>query len=132
MNYIVQEAASGLTGGLSGEIRINSRPEDLSPLESAIFDRLQSASKWDPVTRRELVFLTKSSDRKVRDAIAALRKKHVRVCTSSSRYGYWIAKTEEDYRILRGEYISRIKTLATTLAAMDGVVEGQLSWHELL
>lgn len=114
------------------EERMVHRPGDLTTLEGVIFDRLESASRWDPVTRRELVFLTARPDRTVREAIASIRLKGGRVVSDSSRYGYWIAKTEGDYDTLRKEYLSRIDTLSKTLRAMDAATEGQVSWEGIL
>ena len=103
----------------------------LTELEALIYDRLERATKWDPATRRELVFLTKKDDRTVRDMIKAIRKKGGRVCSLSTRYGYWVAKSDEEYKDFRKEYTSRICDLAETLRAMDGSVGGQLTWEEL-
>ena len=56
-----------------------------------------------------------------------MRQKGLRISSSSAKKGYWLATTESQYKDLRGEYISRIKSLTATLKAMDGYVKGQES-----
>lgn len=130
VSEMLEKAIAIGSDGVSDDKGIVYRPDDLTPLESAIFDRLINTSKWDPATRRELVFLTKADDRTVRDCILSIRKKGGRVCSNSGRYGYWLAKSDADYREFRKEYVSRIRSLAETLRAMDGIAEGQISWGE--
>lgn len=128
MSEMVAGGSEGLTGETFQGNGAVCRPQDLTALESVILDRLARATKWDPVSRRELVFLTGTRDRTVRECIASMRRKGVRVASSSSRYGYWLCRSEGEYKVLRNEYLSRIDTLSKTLKAMDSVVGGQVSW----
>lgn len=127
----VNKAPNIDSGGVSDDKWVSYRPTDLTPLEAVIYNRLEQGSRWDPVTRRDLVFLTKKNDRAVRDMIASIRQKGGWVCGLSGWYGYWIAKNADDLKALRKEYISRINSLSKVLRAMDSVVGGQLSWDDM-
>lgn len=92
---------------------------------SVIYDRIESASRENPVSRAELVHLTQISDREVRETIARLRKAGARIASSSSTSGYWMC-SGDDYAHLRAEYISRVRTIMKTVRAMDMVLPGQI------
>lgn len=92
---------------------------------SIIYDRIESASRENPVSRTELVHLTQMSDREVRETIARLRKAGARIASSSSTSGYWMC-SGDDYAQLRAEYISRVRTIMKTVRAMDMVLPGQI------
>ena len=132
-DYVAEmlEKAIAIGSGASlQQIGIVYRPEGLTPLESQIFERASNATRYDPVSRRELVYLTNACDRVVRECIESIRRKGGRICSGSGRKGYWVARTDAEYLEFRREYISRIRSLAGTLKAMDEVVEGQISWGE--
>lgn len=132
MNNVCDKAENSSFDVFSDKRGIVYRPLDLTPQERLIFDRCCEASEWEPVTRRELVFLTKMGDRDVREAIASIRRKGGRIAMCSGKYGYWYARTERQYDTLRKEYLSRIDTLSKTLRAMDSAVEGQVSWQDIV
>ena len=106
------------------------RPDNLSVVESEIFDRLAKGTKYYPVTKHELCMMTGMSDRQVRRTIENIRKKGGRVCTSSRHFGYWIARNASDYAMVRADYLARIKSLSETVRAMDSVLAGQITWEE--
>lgn len=113
-----------------GESGTSYRPADLTAVEWAIYERLERATKYFPVSRRELCVMTGMSDRQVRRTIENIRKKGGRVCTSSRHYGYWIARNASDYAMVRADYLARIKSLSETVKAMDSVLAGQITWEE--
>ena len=99
---------------------------NLSQLQMDILEALANADSGRRVTRHELVILTGKSDRLCRREIENLRCQGLRICSDSKAPGYWIAKSESEYRRARGQYIARIKSCAHTLKAMDSFVEGQI------
>ena len=85
------------------------------------------ASKENPMDRKHIAEISQVPERKIRLIIKGLRKKGVRVVSySENRGGYWIAKTEEEYKRFRAEYMSRINDMLETVKAMDEAVEGQI------
>ena len=108
------------------ELETERKLEDLSDLERLILTLLLFRSHEDPLTRQELAVITSKPDRAVRDMISDMRSRGIRICSSSGKSGYWLARTPEDYFELRCEYISRIQSLAKTLKAMDEYTEGQV------
>ena len=99
----------------------------LSTSQASILALLLQASIDRPVTREELILATGQNDSNNRKDIMLMRQKGLRISSSSAKKGYWLATTESQYKDLRGEYISRIRSLTTTLKAMDGYVKGQES-----
>ena len=77
--------------------------------------------------RKELVQRTGLDDRMVREAVSELRANGVRVISSSSVGGYWIAETEDEYRAFRSELISGLTKIRTTICAMDRVDPDQIT-----
>jgi hypothetical protein len=65
-------------------------------------------------------------DRRVRKEIELLRKDGYRICSNSARPGYWLAKTEAEYKDFRRNYGSRLWEGIRTLRAMDNAAEGQM------
>ena len=55
-----------------------------------------------------------------------MRKKGIRICSSSHSKGYWLAQDRADYEALRNEYIARISDMASVVRAMDNYAEGQV------
>ena len=97
----------------------------LSTSQASILAMLIQSSEDRPVTREELVIATGNRDNANRKDIMLMRQMGLRISASSGKKGYWLATTESQYKDLRGEYISRIKSLTTTLKAMDGYTKGQ-------
>lgn len=100
----------------------------LSQSQADILERLMNSSRLYPATRQELVILAERSDRMVRRDIATMRDMGIRICSDSNNCGYWLAKSESDYKLARRELVSRIKSLSHTLKAMDNYCEGQIEY----
>ena len=100
-----------------------SAPE-LTETQRAIYSLLKRS--LSPVSRAELCACCLQSDRENRRDIAEMRRKGIRICSSSRSEGYWLAQSQSDYEVLRGEYISRIRDMAAIVKAMDNYVEGQV------
>lgn len=99
-------------------------PIPLTETQARIYSILKSSEA--PVTRATLCFFCQQDDRTCRLDIADMRKKGIRICSSSRSKGYWLARSEEDYKTLRAEYLSRISDMASIVKAMDNYTEGQV------
>ena len=97
---------------------------ELTPSQERIYNILKTSEA--PVTRTSLCFFCQQDDRSNRMDIADMRKKGIRICSSSRGKGYWIAKSEDEYEAMRREYLARIADMASTVKAMDNYVEGQV------
>ena len=97
---------------------------ELTETQERIYQILKASEA--PVTRTSLCFFVQQSDRENRADIADMRKKGIRICSSSHSKGYWLAQSQEDYETLRNEYIARISDMASVVRAMDGYTEGQV------
>lgn len=102
-----------------------SRDKDLvqGDLEAKIFDRLSTGKR---VKRGELCRLCKTSDRQVRKTIENLRSKGIRICSGNGEAGYYLARTDEEYKIFEREYLSRAYTALNTARAMRQNNSGQM------
>ncbi len=98
-------------------------------LSNTVFLEISKGSKDNPITRGQLRHKTGKSDREVREIISQLRQAGARIGSSSGTAGYWLCESEADYRQLRAEYTSRIKTYAEIVRAMDGNLAGQIEWE---
>jgi hypothetical protein len=66
-------------------------------------------------------------ERKVREAVAELRKMGNLVCSSSGEGGYFIARTWEEYDdFAQAEYRAKIIDMSETLRAMEEAAPGKL------
>lgn len=90
-----------------------------------IYTACAIATKENPATRKRLMEATGFTDRMVRKEIEHLRDNGVRICSSESG-GYWLAKSESEYKEFRKNYASRFYRGLRTLAKMDGSTEGQI------
>lgn len=97
---------------------------DLTPTQERIYSLLKNSE--GTVSRSTLCFFCQQDDRSCRKDISEMRKKGIRICSSSTSRGYWLAKSESDYKDLRAEYLSRISDMASVVKAMDSFVEGQV------
>ena len=87
-------------------------------------DVVKKTSINNTATRAGLKYRFRVDDRKIRAWIEQMRREgyHVRCCEGR----VYIAKSKKDKSLLEREYISRIQSLATTLAALRGVpLDGQ-------
>lgn len=93
---------------------------------NSLLNMLNKATKYTPVTRQDIIAAFGVSDRKARKMIEALREDGHRVCGTASGYGYWIAKSEGEYKAFRAEYISKATTILRRAGNMDKHTEGQV------
>jgi len=84
------------------------------------------ADKDHPATRQQLIAVSGLSDRVVRKEIEYLRKQGIRICSTNNTAGYWLAKTEAEYKDFRRSYASRLYEGLRTLSSMDRATEGQI------
>lgn len=99
------------------------KPE-LTETQEIIYNLLKGSEA--PVSRATLCFFCQQDDRSNRLDIADMRKKGIRICSSSHTKGYWLAQDQGDYEMLRAEYIARINDMASIVKAMDNNTEGQV------
>jgi len=92
----------------------------------SIYTACVHADKEHPATREQLRRVTGMPDRTVRKEIELLRKKGIRICSTTGKAGYWLAKTEAEYKDFRRNYGSRLWEGIRTLRAMDNATEGQM------
>lgn len=95
-------------------------------MKNAIYRKLQSHNKERPMSRYAVAKELNVNERTVRETINALRKDGIRVCSDSNGHGYWIAKSEEEYKRFRAEYVSRAVKIFETVGRMDASTEGQI------
>ena len=88
-----------------------------------IYRICRNATKENPATREYLCRFTGLTDRQVRREIESLRKEGIRICSST---GYWIAKTDEEYRDFAKNYGSHAWEIIRTLNKMDNATPGQI------
>lgn len=95
-------------------------------MKDYILSLLKSGSKEKPISRFEIRLKTKLKDRVIRNYIGALRDEGHRVIGTSDENGYWIARTEEEYKEFRRNYTSKAATIMRRANAMDNYCEGQV------
>ena len=88
-----------------------------------IYEACKNATKDNPITRADLCHATKMCDRRVRREIEKFRKEGIRICSST---GYWIAKTDEEYRDFAKNYGAHAWEIIRTLKRMDEATPGQI------
>lgn len=94
--------------------------------EELILSLIKKASEKHPVTRAELRDITGLKDSHVREVIGQLRDKGNRVVGVAGTKGYYIARSEKQYKAFRAEYEKKAMTYLKRLKAMDGQTEGQI------
>lgn len=100
---------------------------ELTPVQGNILSEIMLASKDAPCSRKWLAIASGMTDRTVRREIEQMRKRGIRICSDSKSYGYWLAKSETEYKDFRKEIYGRAMTLLQTVSAMDNYTEGQVS-----
>lgn len=88
-----------------------------------MLEYLKTASRESPMSRQELADLFSLTDRGVRLKIAELRNEGHKICSDSNGKGYWMARSESDYKRFRAEYVSRARKIFETVGKMDANVE---------
>jgi hypothetical protein len=78
---------------------------------------------------RELPIYRKTSDRQLRAALEELRDGGILVCNMTSGDGYFIARTEEEYRNFKALFLSHCLSMLETVKQMDRTAE--LKWGSL-
>ena len=99
------------------------KPE-LTETQEIIYSLLKHSEA--PVSRATLCFFCQQDDRSNRLDIADMRRKGIRICSSSRSKGYWLAQSQADYETLRAEYLARIRDMSEIVRAMDSYTEGQV------
>ena len=87
---------------------------------------VEMGTRDKPVTREHLEVATGMTDRTNRAIIEDLRKEGVRICSTAQKGGYWIARTEKEYKAFRKEYLSGAYKRLETVKKMDNITEGQV------
>lgn len=101
-------------------------------MSETLLDMLAIATREKPVCRFEYRLKTGKHEREFRADIKRLRKQGVKVVSDSHSGGYWIAKSDSEYRTFRQQQISRIRSIAEDIRAMDNNTEGQMTlWEEV-
>lgn len=91
-----------------------------------LLEMLDRATKYKPVTRNDIITTFGISDRQARRMVEDLREKGHRVCGSSDNYGYWLAKSDNEYLAFRREYVSKATTIMRRAGKMDASTFGQI------
>jgi len=99
----------------------------LTPTEELVLKRIKKANASNPVTRAELCRITGIRDNMVREIIGTLRDNGYRIVGSASTKGYYLARSEKQYKAFREEYLKKGLTFLNRIKAMDGYTEGQVS-----
>lgn len=97
----------------------------LEPLEQTILEYLENTDIDHRLTRSHLWSLF-GSDRMNRRAIENLRSYGYRIGSGLGAEGYWLIKSEEEYKRFIKEYSSRAYKVLKNKAAMDRYTEGQI------
>ena len=95
-------------------------------MKDYILTLLKCANKENPMDRKHIAEINQVPERKIRRIINDIRDEGIRVVSDSESGGYWIAKTEEEYKRFRAEYVSRATKIFGTVKAMDEAVDGQI------
>lgn len=94
--------------------------------ERAIYDRLSALKEGDRLTREELFGGLGISDRVGRLCIESMRGRGVRIASGGGKPGYYIARTEAEYRAFEKEYLARAYKAIKTAKAMRDSKVGQV------
>jgi len=95
-----------------------------------LLEILKQCDEDRPLDRDDFAKSYDISERVVRTYINELRKEGHRICSSSDKYGYWMAKDDLGYLRFRREYMSRAIKIIDTVRAMDGSLDGQIGGLE--
>lgn len=92
--------------------------KDISLMEETMLLRMKYTDSVHRMSRSEAATIA-GSDRTARNIIESLRKRGYRICSESGRSGYWIAKSDAEYKRFKKEYVSRAVNIFQTVRAMD-------------
>lgn len=94
--------------------------------KTLLLAELTKATKDNPLYRFDFAEKVNMTERTIRTQIEELRNQGVRICSYSDGKGYWVAKSDKEFRRLQAEYTSRIAKMAQTLRAMETNIDGQM------
>jgi len=101
-----------------------------SPISNILLQMLSTASRAQPLSREYLARSLRTSDRAIRKAVEELRECGFRVASDSNHYGYWLCKSDAEYKAFRANYLAHAFRQLHIASMMDGFVEGQIQWEE--
>jgi len=101
--------------------------KNLTPTEELVLRLIKQGNANHPITRKELCEATGLKDSFVREIVGKLRDKGCRVVGSATTKGYYIARSEKQYKAFREEYYNKAMTYLKRISAMDGATEGQVA-----
>jgi len=113
------------------EYEMDNLPSDIQsllyqPIYRQIYESVINASRQHPVTKQELVDRTGLNEREVRKLITELRNAGLPIIATSGHYGYWIASSNQEQRMLINEYKHRAYKLLKTASALENSNVGQI------
>ena len=130
MSEIVFKALASRSNARNGSGSINSSMTEetalKTPIYRAILEALAYTSYAQPLSRDSLRVWTKCNDRQNREAISDLRKMGYRIGAYSGGKGYWMCHSDEEYQLVRNMYLSKVRDMLATVAAMDRHIDGQM------
>ena len=95
-----------------------------------VYDELKKCTKLHPFVSRVYAEKVGTSDVRVRNTIRDIRLAGVRVVSTAKHGGYWLEENGGDYKVMRGELISRAERIFEVVKAMDNGGGDQLTWEE--
>lgn len=95
-------------------------------LKDQLLNKLLQTTKDNPINRYECARHFGVHERTIRKAVKRLRDEGVRICVDGGGRGYWIAESEEDYKMLRRGYTRRCFHMSESVMFMDRFVPGQI------
>lgn len=98
-------------------------------IDEKLYGLLMDATERKPLCRFEYQLKFGMDERSFRREIEKMRNQGIRVVSSAHSKGYWIAKTDEEYRQFRKETMSRINKLSKMIRLMDANINGQIGFE---
>lgn len=98
-------------------------------IDMKLYELLNEATMEKPVCKLEYTLKFGKDERTFRQAIHEMRNHGIRVVSSAQSKGYWIAKSDREYRDFRKETISRINKMSKMLRLMDANIDGQIGFE---
>lgn len=122
MGNAIKNAPADVDASLAGaqkQIHNKSQKEICQANKTKLFEMLSNASKDKPVTRKDIMDKFNVGDRYARLMIEELRDEGVRINGTPRTKGYWLIKSEQEYRDFRAVYITNAQTIKTRVRNMD-------------
>lgn len=94
--------------------------------KEAVLARIVARSLDNPISRAELAQETTLSDREVRRIIRTLRESGIRIAGTSKSKGYYLIRTESEYKDFRRDYLAKATSIYKAIMAMDEATEGRV------